>query len=407
MVIGIDASRANRNYKTGTEWYSYYLIKNLAEIDLKNKYILYTDKPLVGGLAEIVAKHQNFRVKLLKWPPQYFWTLGRLSLEMLKFWNRPKVLFVPAHAIPLIHPRRTITTVHDIAFTKEASVYDQPIIPSGGKFLRRAFLALLRHYLFLTSGKFDYKSTDYLNWSTKYALKHARKVITVSGFTKNEIISTYKTPAAKMVVIHNGYNNLLYKKITDEQKIKEVLGKYGVSQPFILCVGRLEKKKNIPMLIEALALLKERHPEIKTKLLLIGHAGYGYDEINYIIEEYNLNSEVMMLGWVEETDLPYIHNAASAFVFPSRHEGFGIPVIQALACGLPTAVSNLPVLEEVAGEAVLYFDKDNKDDIAEKLFQLLTNNNLRQELSSKGLERAKQFSWRKCAQETLVEIEKL
>ena len=193
MVIGIDASRANREYKTGTEWYSYYLIKNLAEIDTENKYILYTDKPLTGELAALVAKHQNFKAKFLSWPPQYFWTLGRLSLEMLKFWNRPRVLFVPAHAIPLVHPRRTITTIHDIAFTKEAGVYDQPMIPGGGKFFRRALLTIIKYYLFLTSGKFDYRSTDYLNWSTKCALRHAQKIITVSNFTKSEIINTYHT----------------------------------------------------------------------------------------------------------------------------------------------------------------------------------------------------------------------
>ena len=376
MIIGIDASRANRDFKTGTEWYSYYLIKNLAEIDAKNKYWLYTDKPLTGGLAELVQTHKNFQERLLKWPFDYFWTLGRLTLEMLKFWRRPRVLFVPAHSLPLIHPRRTITTIHDIAFTKEVEVYENTDL-------------------------------DYLNWSTKYALKHARRILTVSNYSKTEIMNTYKVRPEKIAVVHNGYNDAIYKKINDPQKTKEALEKYGITQPFILVVGRLEKKKNIPMLIEAFAILKEKHPEITDKLVLVGQAGFGYDEITYIIEEYDLNSQVLMIGWVEESDLAYIHNAARTFVFPSRHEGFGIPVIQALACGLPAAVSDLPVLREVAGDAALYFNKDNKHDMAAKLYQILTDETLRQNLSASGLERAKQFSWKKCATETLAELQNL
>ena len=407
MIIGIDASRANRNYKTGTEWYSYYLIKNLAEIDSKNTYWLYSDKPLTGGLLDIVKTHKNFSARVLKWPFKFFWTLGRLSWEMLFFWRRPRVLFVPAHGLPLIRPRRTLTTIHDIAFTKEAEVYETSLPPRPGQLFKKLTIAFLKHYFLLTSGKFSYKSSDYLNWSTKYALKHAKKIITVSNYTKTEIINTYKTKPDKIIVVHNGYNDQLYKENHDENKIKAILEKYGVTPPFILYVGRLERKKNIPLLIEAYAILKENNPEIKDKLLLVGQAGYGYDEVQYIIEEYNLNSQVLMLGWVEENDLAYIHNAARAFVFPSRHEGFGIPVVQALACGLPTAVSDLPVLREVAADAVIYFDKDNKQDMAEKMKEILTDDSLRAELSVKGLVRARQFSWKKCAVETLKVIEGL
>ena len=405
MTIGIDASRANRAFKTGTEWYSYYLIKNFAAIDKKNKYILYSDRPFSDDLKAIIDAHPNFTGRYLKWPWQYFWTLGRLTMEM--FWRRPRVLFVPAHAIPLIHPWRTITTIHDIAFKMEKNVYAEETIDRGQRFLRILIIFVIKHILFLSGKGFKYDATAYLDWSTHYALRHAKKVITVSHNTKKEIVDVYKVNPDKVVVIHNGYDDSFYKKIEDQTKIDKVLDKYGLNFPYLLSVGRLEKKKNIPMLIEALALLKENHPEIKTKLVLIGHAGFGYDEIKYIIEEYNLNSEVMMLGWVAEADLPVIYNGALAFVFPSRREGFGIPVIQALACGLPTAVSDIPVLREVAGEATIYFDKDDKEDMAEKLKVILTDANLRAKLAQSGLVQAQQFSWRKCAEETLREIKSL
>jgi glycosyltransferase involved in cell wall biosynthesis len=407
MIIGIDASRANRKYKTGTEWYSYYLIKNLAEVDHKNTYWLYTDAPLVGGLLEVVKNHKNFKERNLRWPFSSFWTLGRLSLEMLIPWRRPRVLFVPAHSLPLFFPRRTVNTIHDIAFVREACVYEGLKTAKSHKFLKKFLLSCLKYYFYVTTGKFDYCAVDYLNWTTRFALEKARRIITVSDFTKQEIIDFYRTNPSKMVVVHNGYNNELYKKISDDQKIDKVRQKYGLNFSFLLCVGRMEKKKNIPLLIEAFALLKEKHPEIKEKLLFIGQAGYGYDQIKYAIEEYNLNSEVVTLGWVDEADMPYIHNTARAFVFPSRHEGFGIPVLQALACGLPTAVSDIPVLREVAGEAVLYFDKDDRYDMAEKLYALLTDTELRKKLAIAGREQAKHFSWKKCALETLEVLKKV
>ncbi|HNX10939.1 MAG TPA: glycosyltransferase family 1 protein [bacterium] len=399
MTIGIDASRANREFKTGTEWYSYYLIKNLAELDQKNRYILYGLDAWRPELAKIIKEHKNIRGKILGWPFTYFWTLGRLSLEML--WRRPKLLFVPAHALPLIHPRRSIVTIHDIAFKKEKQVYNEQTVERGGKFLRRMVIVLVKYFSFLVGRGFKYEPTTYLDWSTRFALRHAKKIITVSQFTKNELINTYRAHPDKITVVHNGYNAEAYHLINNQEKINAVAAKYGLDFPYLLYVGRLEKKKNIPLLVEAFALLKERHPEIKEKLVLVGQASFGYDEIKYIVEEYNLNKEVIMPGWIEEEDLPYLHNRASAFVFPSRHEGFGIPVIQALACGLPTAVSDLPVMREVVAEAAIYFDKDDKEDMTQKLYTLLSDKSLRQELRAKGLSRASQFSWEKCARETL------
>jgi len=128
MIIGIDASRANRSFKTGTEWYSYYLIINLIEIDLENNYILYTDKPLNQAfLFDLdLSRHTNVKIKYLKWPFKYMWTLGRLTLEMI--FNRPDVLFVPAHVLPLFSPKKTINTIHDIAFMENNNLYNENII---------------------------------------------------------------------------------------------------------------------------------------------------------------------------------------------------------------------------------------------------------------------------------------
>lgn len=401
MIIGIDASRANRKNKTGTEWYSFYLIKNLAAIDKKNKYILYLDKQPLPEINKIIETAENFSVKILNWPFTSFWTLGRLTLEMVL--NRPDVLFVPAHALPLIHPRHTINTIHDVAFTRELDIYRQEA-PKASTKLRRKILRLI--IKIVTLGRYEGNSLEYLNWSTAFALKKASKIITVSNFTKKEITACYpKTKAEKIKVIHNGFPDNLFNEELNQERIKKVLDKYDIKDPYYLYVGRLEKKKNTAFLVEALSIVRSDHPEIKEKLVLIGNAGYGYDEVKYAIEEFNLGKEVIMPGWVDEEDMPDIFKGASAFIFPTRHEGFGIPVIQSLACGVPTAVSDIPVLHEIALDSVYYFNQNDKHDIAKAMSELVLNQELKTDLINKGLMQVKKFSWLKCAQETLEVLE--
>jgi glycosyltransferase involved in cell wall biosynthesis len=400
MIIGIDASRANLRRKTGTEWYSFYLIKNLAIIDKENKYILYLNKLPSAELQAAIEINPNFSLKILNWPFRSFWTLGRLTLEMI--FHKPDILFIPAHTMPLCYPKKTINTIHDIAFTCDRGLYLSSSVKTDRALSKKIIEFLIRVF---TLGKYHSQSLDYLYWSTDFALRRAKKIITVSDFTKQEILNFYpRAKKEKIAVVHNGYNNDLYKLDRRQDKIDAVLDKYGIESPYFLYVGRLEKKKNTPDLIEALAILRENHPEIKEKMVLIGDASFGYDEVKYVIEEFNLNYEVLMPGWVAEEDMPFIYNGASAFIFPSKHEGFGIPILQAMACGVPTAASNIQVFKEVAGEAVLYFNHHDKKDISEAMAKLILDNNLRIELVNKGLKRVQDFNWEKCARETLREI---
>lgn len=404
MIIGIDASRANLNHKTGTEWYSFYLIKNLAAIDRTNTYWLYVqDKPL-PELAAAVKDNPNFTFKLLNWPFYSFWTLGRLTLEML--WRRPDVLFVPAHVLPLVSPRRTVNTIHDIAFIREKNLYRSAKVKTDWQGLRPFINFFVRS---ITLGRYRSESLDYLYWSTAYALRHARKIIAVSHFTRQEILDHYKeTPPEKVVVVSNGYNSGSYRPDLDPIKTQEVLARHNLVQPYFLYVGRLEKKKNTPTLVDSFALMRESHPELEeARLVLVGDAGFGFDEVKYEIELFNLNSRVNLPGWIAEEDMPYIFNGARAFIFPSRHEGFGIPVLQALGAGLPAAVSDLAVLREVAGDSVLYFNPRDKKSLADALARVFQDEELRARLREQGLSRVRSFSWEKCARETLNVLENL
>ncbi len=404
MIIGIDASRANKNFKTGTEWYSYYLIINLIELDRKNKYILYSDKPLNKAFLNNLnlEKNKHVKVKVLNWPFKYLWTLGRMSLEMV--FNRPDVLFIPAHVLPFFFPKKTINTIHDIAFVKNNCLYSQEMSLENSKNSDFWLNFLVK---FFTLGRYQFKSTDYLNWSTKFALKRAKKIIAVSNFTKNEILDNYKKiNSEKISVVHNGYIDSLYKVIDDKESTEFVFKKYGINYKFFLYVGRLEKKKNIYTLIEAFSIYKENNNSSE-KLVLIGSAGHGYDEMKYMIEELGIEEDVIILGWVDEEDLAYIFNKAEVFIFPSLYEGFGIPVIQAMACGAPVLLSDIEVLREVAQEAALFFDCHNSSELSQKMELIQNDKKLKNDLIARGLLRCQNFSWKKCAKETLDVINNL
>ena len=422
MLIGIDASRANRKFKGGTEWYSYYLIRELAKIDSKNQYILYSDKPLVGGLAdltiedyamapgkidnrgfqEVKSPFGNFRVKILKWPFTYFWTQIRLSYEMLV--HQIDVLFIPAHTLPIIHPKKSIVTIHDIGFERQTKLYSSDKIGPASGLISEVFNFLAK---FFTFGKFHSNIIDYHSWSTKFALSHAKIIIAVSEFTKREMVEFYKADAEKIKVVYNGFNGQLYRPISDREKIKQVLNKYDIKTPYIFYAGRLEKKKNTAKLVEAYAKMRQKFRGIKHELVLVGNAGLGFDEVKYVINEFDLDENVIITGWVPEADMPYIYNGASLFIFPSFYEGFGIPLLEAMACGVPVAASNIVSISEIAKDSVLLFDPESKDDIAEKMAKILLDKQLAGELIDSGFARIKDFSLAKCAQETLSLMEKL
>jgi glycosyltransferase involved in cell wall biosynthesis len=432
MIIGIDASRANRDHKSGTEWYSYYLIRWLAKLDKDNQYILYTDKPLRDGLLDLTTKQHidasnnisgvsieydkdgfqilkspygNFKAKILKWPFDFLWTQGRMSLEMI--FNKPDVLFIPSHVLPLIHPHKSILTLHDIGFKRYDCLYRREYIGPEKKWLREVINFIVK---LITFGKCRANSLDYHIWSTRYALRNAKKIITVSRFSKKELIDVYGNDKNRQVldnkikVVYNGYNKLIYRKIEDREKLKRVLNKYDIQEPYILYVGRLEKKKNTPALIEAFAIMREKNKNIHHKLVLAGDASFGYDEVKYQIQEYSLDDEVIMPGWIEENDMPYIYSGASVFVFPSLYEGFGIPIIQAMACEVPVVASNAASIPEISAGAALLFDPNDVYSMAEAIKNAITKSELRDSLIKKGRERVKNFNWEKTAKETLSVI---
>lgn len=227
--------------------------------------------------------------------------------------------------------------------------------------------------------------------------KDAERIITVSESLKREVIKYLKVPEYKINVIYNGKDDIF--KPLNLAEIADARKKYNLGDlPFILYVGVLQPIKNIPSLIKAFYKLKNK---IKHKLVIVGGKGWQYEEIFKTVKNLNLQKDVLFIGNVPNKELPPLYNAADVFVFPSLYEAFGIPPLEAMACGIPVITSNVSSLPEVVGDAGIMVDPYDVEGLANVIHNVLINDGLREYMIKKGLERAKLFSWKKCAKETL------
>lgn len=380
-VIGIDASRANTTERTGTEWYIFNLIQQLKQLIPTDQYkvILYTKEPLLDDLLPLPTNWIN---QVLHWPPQLLWTQLRMSFTMLRPSKRPDLLFIPAHTIPIIHPRNSVYVAHDLGFERIPELYSNAYI--GGRLMN----ALVR---IGTLGHYSTNELDYHRWSMRFAVKHAKKIIAISEFTRSELMSLYNASSGMVTVIHNGMSNTDYTPLPSVPLPE---------QPYILYVGRIEHKKNILKLVEAFSECKQRF-HIPHQLMLVGSPGYGYEEIAQTIKQHNLESDVIQPGYVPQAKMNLLMNQASAFVFPSQYEGFGIPVLEALSAGIPVACSDIPPLREIGGNACWYFDQRNSVAMAETIVSALrASHDERERKQQIGFETVKQFTWERCALQT-------
>jgi glycosyltransferase involved in cell wall biosynthesis len=411
MLIGIDASRAVVARRTGTETYSLRLIRSLIELGVEHRFRLYTngqppvrlfggDRTTAKNLSEnkiehpelvegcgvtqapVVLRHGlpashddrqrgfqiDYNVELRSIPFPRLWTHLRLSTEMAV--RPPDVLFVPAHVLPLIHPRRSVVTVHDLGYLAYPEAH---------------------------------KAGDrrYLDWSTRWNAWRAKVVIADSAATGADLVRAYGVDAHKIHVIHLGRDETLT-PVRDDEALAAVRARYGIAPRYLLYIGTLQPRKNLARVIEAFARLAAAPAFSGVQLVLAGKKGWLYEDLFAQVERLGLAGQVLFPGYVKDADLPALLSGATAFVFPSLYEGFGIPVLEAGACGVPVITSNTSSLPEVAGDAALLVDPHDVDAIAEAMHRLVTDEALRIELSRRGLANVQRFSWEKCARETLA-----
>ncbi len=224
-------------------------------------------------------------------------------------------------------------------------------------------------------------------------LGYVDELLTVSEFSRSEMVTKLGVDASRITVAHNGVDKIFFLERPDEK----IARKYSGGFPYILFVGTLEPRKNVEVLIEAFGELDE--PELK--LLLVGKEGWESERVHSKVRESGLESAVIFPGYVPEEELPFLYQSAEVFVYPSLYEGFGMPVLEAMAAGAPVVTSNTSSLPEVAGDAAILVSPDSVSEIAEAIRGVMGNNQLRRKLTDRGKKRAGGFTWDRCARRTL------
>lgn len=365
MIIGIDGNEANVENKVGISEYAFELLQQFKKYQMPNvKFQIYLkDLPR----EDMPKEKEGWKYKIIK--PKKLWTQLGLPFNLFLSSPRPDVFFTPTHYAPRFCPVPTAISIMDLSY-----IY----FPQ----------------LFKKSDLYQLK-----NW-TYYSVKKAKTVFTISKSSKNDIIKEYKIPENKVVVTYPGIKvSSIKNQVLSMDIIKE---KYGIEGKYILFVGTLQPRKNITKLIEAFSKLKT-----DLKLVIIGKKGWLFEEILEAPEKFGVENRVKFLNFVPDEDLADFYSNAICFVLPSLYEGFGLPVVEAMKYGCPVITSNISSLPEAGGDAALYFDPQDADDIAAKIEQVISSEKIRKEMIEKGYNQVKKFSWKKTAEETLKELENI
>lgn len=373
FTLGIDAF-SSRTERSGVEWYAYHLLRAMKQESPPDWRVFLYAMGSDDFTNDIT--HDDWKWKKLGWPPRRGWEQIRLSWEMIR--RSPNVLFVPAAMIPLVHPhgawrkKHTVTTIHDVAFLQHPELY----APADR---RRQEVAL------------------------SFASHHASLLFVPTEATKVEL-QTQGIDSQKICVTPLGIDHGMYQPTINEMAVQATREKYQLHKPYLIYVGRLDAKKNLPTLIRAFAAWEGAKEH---QLILAGSPCFGFEEIDRVIKEQKIEERVRLLGFVSETDLPSLYHGARAFVFSSMAEGFGLPVLQAMATGTPIVTSDISALREVAGESAVFVDPKDQQRWTTALDSITRDESLRADLRAKGIARAAEFSWKKTAQLTWEAIRNL
>lgn len=362
MKFGIDAKYLLQK-RTGITNYVRGLIDGLSQIDQTNEYILYQNS--IEAEEKQSSYPANFRIKTIRSLP-IVWKQWAVPRDIEK--ERLDLFHSPTSTIPMVRKCPTVVTIFDL-FTK--------INPSW----------------------FPAKVTIPLNILTGYAARHADLIITISESTKNDIIKYYNVLPEKIKVTYLAKDDV-YSPIDDEEALRSIRSKYNIKKDFILYVGSLFLFRNIPALLKAFSVLVHEKG-VDVNLVLVGRQFWQQFDLRELIDKLDIQEHVIYLGYAPYNDLPLLYNAAEAFVYPSLYEGFGIPPLEAMACGTPVITSNIASLPEVVGDAGILINPYSIDSLVEGLYRVLIDKDLQKELRRKGIERSKLFTWDKTAQATL------
>lgn len=367
MRVAIDA-RVVSSGRSGIGEYTYQLLRHFPVIDKELEYFLFLKsfsieekriKELFSGFnIEKVSSHDGGKFL------NFIKTHGELPVRLL--FLKPDIFHSPGPIAPLIKTCRTVLTIHDLSFLKVHGIFDK------------------------------FQNTYYKTF-VPYIARKVDKIITVSNNAARDIVELLHIPEEKVRVIYNGVDERFSSERSSEKE--HVLKKRFGLNDYILFLGVLEPRKNVSCLIRAYSALSSDLSHYK--LVIAGGHGWLYEDIYSLVKERSLQNRVIFTGRVSDEDLPDLYRGASLFVYPSLMEGFGIPPLEAMACGIPVIASNTSSFPEVLSDAALLINPLNEEEITSAMTDILTDKNLCKTMIDKGLKRASLFSWKESARRTL------
>jgi len=340
------------------------LLQGLANIDSQNEYVVMTVRP---DDYHDIAKAPNIRVHPVRLPSRkgtliQHQIIAPMALQQI----RPDILHIPAFAAPITWRGALVTTIHDLAFMK---------VPEQSSLYPRLYHMHLQ----------------------RIGAQRAQRVIVISKQTEQELMHYWSIPPQRIRLIHHAIQPSFYANDLSPKAIKAMHSRYG--ERYLLHIGRIMPRKNVECLIKAFDLLAEKFADLR--LVLTGGLGYASDKVVQLIEASHYKDRIHLAGWIVDEDMAPLYAGATALVFPSKHEGQGMPTLEAMACGTPVVASYEAASIEIAGDAVIRTDCSSAQPLANAIVPLLTNNELRQRLIQEGQKQAKPFRSEACAEKTL------
>jgi glycosyltransferase involved in cell wall biosynthesis len=349
--------------RTGVQRAAYNLVKTLIEVDRENEYIIFTGQEQVGApdwdYANVTVVGSNIRGS--ESIRNYFWE--QFSLPRLAHQHKVDVLHSPANVAPLFYSGKSIVHIHDLCFV---------VNPQWYSFAFRTFY----------------------NFIIPRLAHRATKLITNSNNSRNDLLQYFKLPAEKVALVYWAVDQTFTRK-------KELVKERGdLPDDFILYVGSLEPRKNINTLIEAYSLMRERRPDIRTKLVLIGGESPLFAAVRVKLKAFQ--EDVIFKGFVDDLMLRQYYQSAALVAYPSLYEGFGLPPLEAMASGSPVVTSYSSSIPEVVGDAAIMINPLDVSQLADALVRGLTDEELRATLIKRGYEQVAKFNWYRVARGTLA-----
>lgn len=371
MKIGFDARCLEEARISGVGEYALELLKNLLKEDPKNEYIVFSNsfKQTASRNFEWIKKYPNAKLERFSFPNRIlnfcFWYLNWPKIDKLV--GGTDAFFAPnINFFPVSRKCRLVATFHDLSFERYPHFFP--------------FKTRLWHEYFVNPRRIARK---------------AEKLIAVSESTKKDLEEIYKIKSENISVVSHGINQNFRVIDRNDPKLIEIQKKYKLPHKFIFYLGNIEPRKNIASIVAAYKIFILKNTELgKFKLVLAGN-------ISPLCREIVEKEDLKTYGYIKREDRPYVYNLASLFVYPSFFEGFGLPVLEAMACAVPVIASNNSSIPEVAGNAAILIDPNRPSELSEAMKALLTDEGLYAKIKERGLMQSQKFSWKKCALESM------